>query len=39
MICIVVAESNRTTEQLKQEKEHDLLKVHSVKDPQQVMAS
>ncbi|XP_047015855.1 interaptin isoform X3 [Ictalurus punctatus] len=32
---LLEAESNRTTEQLKQEKEHDLLKVHSVKDPQQ----
>ncbi|XP_047015856.1 interaptin isoform X2 [Ictalurus punctatus] len=31
----LLEESNRTTEQLKQEKEHDLLKVHSVKDPQQ----
>ncbi|XP_053496869.1 golgin subfamily A member 4 isoform X2 [Ictalurus furcatus] len=31
----LLEESNRTTEQLKQEKEQDLLKVHSVKPPQQ----
>lgn len=39
MICIVVTESSRTTEQLKQDKEQDLQKVHSVKPPQQVLES